>query len=477
MSAGADTGEAMVAVSPRTPPSPLSFFIDTTGDSSHHQQAALPEGPQHEPVPEPDTDSSEEVILFKGRNQPRQNNRQALSQNPGRPRKKREEKPFDLEDIRAEVHQLVAKVNDSMASSTHQPNQSGKTRTKKKNKKPKARDTDKLNLLEDAGAEQDAILADYIANMRQNGDDEDLITSQGHARRDLGGSDMDFHMGDDLHPAPGDRNSGLDEKLDPEDEFATLPGDRDGTDDQFKNHGLNLTSTTDGDFLLAHLLAAGVPSSADESEYGDPDDFDFMEWGEPITKQMRKQKKGKLPIFNVSDSELEATLQSAYKNDRLKKAERKKERENLSLPPMDNHARKVLHELANKFNVRSKSTGSGDQRRPTLYRTARTFKYSEDEFDRAISRVGRKYFPRRDLGARWGGGRGPARRGGGQADTGYRDGEVVGGSAPELGQENRGRAMLEKMGWSTGTALGSMSNKGILQPVEQKVKRGKAGLG
>ncbi|KAM0619293.1 hypothetical protein ACHAQG_008788 [Verticillium nonalfalfae] len=355
--------------------------------------------------------------------------------------------------------------------------------------------------------------------MRENGDDLGLITSQGHAKRDIGGSDMDMHVENGLHSAQDDDKSGL------SGDAASLAGssksidDLDAMDHEFKQHEAH-TRLTDSDFLLAKMLASGEATDAYSSQDDEYDDLDFMEWGDAITKRTRKPKKGKLPVFNVSDSELEAVLQSTYNNDRLKKAERKKEREklraqgllgkkskpedlrvkypqgmgieqiaqelenflknsqaSLALPPMDNHARKVLHELANKFNIKSKSTGSGDQRRPTLYRTARTLQYSADNFDQAIGRVGRKYFPRKDLGSRWGGGRGSARRGGGQPDTGYRDGEVVGGSAPELGQENRGRAMLEKMGWSTGTALGSMDNKGILQPVEQKVKRGKAGLG
>lgn len=63
------------------------------------------------------------------------------------------------------------------------------------------------------------------------------------------------------------------------------------------------------------------------------------------------------------------------------------------------------------------------------------------------------------------------------AATGYHDGEIVGASAPELGSDNRGRAMLEKMGWSSGTALGTDDNKGILLPVMQTMKKTKAGLG
>jgi hypothetical protein len=72
----------------------------------------------------------------------------------------------------------------------------------------------------------------------------------------------------------------------------------------------------------------------------------------------------------------------------------------------------------------------------------------------------------------------PAHGGGfGRTAVSYQDGDVVGGSAPELGAENRGRAMLEKMGWSKGTALGALNNKGILQPVSHVVKTTKAGLG
>lgn len=58
----------------------------------------------------------------------------------------------------------------------------------------------------------------------------------------------------------------------------------------------------------------------------------------------------------------------------------------------------------------------------------------------------------------------------------YRDGEKVGANAPELGAENKGRLLLEKMGWTKGTALGALDNKGILQPISHTVKTTKAGL-
>ena len=81
------------------------------------------------------------------------------------------------------------------------------------------------------------------------------------------------------------------------------------------------------------------------------------------------------------------------------------------------------------------------------------------------------------LVARWSGRDSKSVRNRGHVRTGYRDGDIVGEGLPELGQENRGRNMLEKMGWSSGTALGALENKGILHPVAQVVKRTKAGLG
>jgi hypothetical protein len=147
---------------------------------------------------------------------------------------------------------------------------------------------------------------------------------------------------------------------------------------------------------------------------------------------------------------------------------------------MDANARKVIHDIANKFKIKSKSAGHGETRRPSLYRTNRTLRYHEPSFEQVFARTGRKYFPRLDAkgkAPRDGPKPGRSGRGVSQAAFTYRDGEVVGASAPELDQKNKGRAMLEKMGWTTGTALGAMDNKGILQPVVHVVKRSKAGLG
>lgn len=143
---------------------------------------------------------------------------------------------------------------------------------------------------------------------------------------------------------------------------------------------------------------------------------------------------------------------------------------------MDKADRKIVHELANAFNLKSKSVGGNTSRFPVLTKTQRTPRsVADDRFYDIEQRLTRRYLPRMDVGGKKRLQRAP--RGGNNAGVSYRDGDIVGGSAPELGVENRGRAMLEKMGWSTGTALGALNNKGILQPVSHVVKTTKAGLG
>ncbi|KAG5927473.1 hypothetical protein E4U42_002207 [Claviceps africana] len=252
-------------------------------------------------------------------------------------------------------------------------------------------------------------------------------------------------------------------------------------------------------------------------------DFDFMDWNRPSVQRVKRSKGARAEYvpFHNCDPDLEHQLKVAWNNDRQRKKERKQQREELralgmlqksairddlrlkypfgmtitqvadelreflqqkkeiiTFPPMDLHARKTLHELANTFNIKSKSVGKAEQRRPSLYRTTRTVPYSKTTFDRAVGKVHRKFLPRSD---KKGKSKPPSKKqnrsGASKTATNYQEGEIVGAAAPELGIGNRGRAMLEKMGWSCGTALGAEDNKGILQPVSLAMKRSKAGLG
>lgn len=149
---------------------------------------------------------------------------------------------------------------------------------------------------------------------------------------------------------------------------------------------------------------------------------------------------------------------------------------------MPHKDRKLVHEMANALKLHSKSAGGGKSRSPILHKTSRTAHYDEDALGTIEIQLGSGRFmsrmAKRSTRGSTGLRRGRSGGGGGaSAGVSYRDGEVVGAAAPELGQENRGRAMLEKMGWSTGTALGASNNKGIMQPVTHIVKTTKAGLG
>lgn len=293
-------------------------------------------------------------------------------------------------------------------------------------------------------------------------------------------------------------------------------------------HGMRrrTTRTSGGPtFVDASLLADTV------DQYG-ANGFDIMDWDRPSLRQTKKGRKGRLPpeLDALSDEELKENMRDVWENDRRKKSLKKAEREDLRaqgmlgaagrsgkadlskkyplgmtttqifdelrifmqedgqqsrpFPPMDKEERKALHDIANALNLKSRSVGVGGDRFPVLYKTSQTF-YTAKTFDRAVtaskqgmlSRDGRfaKKFARKNARA---GAKGKAGGGSGGATSAatLRNGEVVGAGAAELGKENLGHKLMEKMGWSKGMALGK-EGEGRLVPVEQIVRLGTAGLG
>ncbi|KAL8719862.1 MAG: hypothetical protein Q9225_003187 [Loekoesia sp. 1 TL-2023] len=260
---------------------------------------------------------------------------------------------------------------------------------------------------------------------------------------------------------------------------------------------------------------------ADMLELDSYGEYDIMDHDRP---SLRRTPKGRhrASAFELSDVELETSLLLAWEKDRSKKKIRKKEREelraqgllsgqdhtnlkvkyregmsfgevkneliefmvsvrqSLALPPMANKDRRVVHEMAHVLRLKSKSSGAGKARFPVLYKTGRTGNFDETEVRNLESLFNsQRFFPRKDVKGqrKLAATRRDRGNAGNTAGVSYRDGEVVGAAAPEIGIENRGRAMLEKMGWSKGTALGALNNKGMLQPVIHTVKTTKAGLG
>jgi hypothetical protein len=277
----------------------------------------------------------------------------------------------------------------------------------------------------------------------------------------------------------------------------------------------------------------GFPSAeafADALDQDPYNGFDVMDFDRPSLKPKRKGRKSTGLTFELEDEKLALELQQSWDNDRSKKAVRKRQREEMrqagllgskaangrvdlhtrykesgmdaeqirteirsflvqeidavALAPMAADMRASVHRLARALNLKSHSQGKADGRFPILTKTPQSRHYTMNniwEIDALLNQ--RKFFPRaagsfktaKQPRA------GPKARGGGGcgvlAGVSYMDGEVVGASAPEIGADNRGRAMLEKMGWSSGMGIGKVGNKGSTEVIKHVVKNTKAGLG
>lgn len=249
--------------------------------------------------------------------------------------------------------------------------------------------------------------------------------------------------------------------------------------------------------------------------------FDIMDFDRPSLKPKKRGRKSDPLNWGLDDEELAEHLHSTWSKDREKKAARKRDKQEareaamldssersqpavikaeirqflvqelevLKLAPMDSATRAAVHRLAKALKLKSHSEGKegrGIGRFPVLTKGPHTPAYTVDtvwEVDALMNT--KKFFPKHGGGSYRGAnaprtqGAARARRGGGGTMSGatYMNGEVVGASAPELGSDNKGRAMLEKMGWTSGMGIGAVGNKGGLEAIKHVVKTTRAGLG
>ncbi|KAH8993509.1 hypothetical protein EDB92DRAFT_1854568 [Lactarius akahatsu] len=141
----------------------------------------------------------------------------------------------------------------------------------------------------------------------------------------------------------------------------------------------------------------------------------------------------------------------------------------LSLPPMERHARKSVHELASAFNLNSKSEGNGAARFTRLVKTTRSGLWIDE---RKVARILGKPAPPHG---------GDKDKGKGKGKAGVkirpRDGELVGGAAPKIDGSNLGFKMLSAMGWEEGNRIGTVGGVGLDIPLVAVIKTTKLGLG
>lgn len=277
-----------------------SFFFDIKDDTLPDVNQEAPVVPDR-PDPVSSESSDEEVILFKGRD-----NTQAAGTT---------KTTMAMSQIRTEIQVVEAQLQ---APPTHKPSVS--RRGGKDRRRQKVQDDD-----------DDAMLADYIANMRETGEISDLLKSDHRNRRDLGGP-----LSDDST----DESSDDEETADVEGGKPTEPeADEDPSESELDDETLaKLIAGQDPGSLDPDADIVDIPSDSDSSDdimtraqyITAAEQFDFMDWDQPV---LRKKKKGKAARaqmnFGLSDSEMEQQLQAAYKNDRLKKAQRKQQREEM----------------------------------------------------------------------------------------------------------------------------------------------------
>ncbi|KAL4792687.1 hypothetical protein BDV19DRAFT_245876 [Aspergillus venezuelensis] len=352
-------------------------------------------------------------------------------------------------------------------------------------------------------SDEDDILADYIAHIEDDSSNDTSSSDEGTA---------DNEMAAEGCPDNPTRFQAI------ENADFDIPGvlsaeePEDESDNVFSGRPQFARKTPD------QSMFASAAAFADALEQDPYSGFDIMDFSRSSLR--KKKNKHGLVDFGDIDSELEDELISAWDKDRSKKKSKKKEREelraqgllgrrkndpdlkikyadgigiedlkaeirlfllssknSLSLPPMTKHRRILIHDMAHALRLTSQSRGKGSSRFPVLSKTSRTPKHTQktiSQIDRLFSKE--RFSPRALKGWDNPGGRSTKKRSG-PTNVSYMDGDVVGASAPEIGAGNKGRAMLEKMGWSTGTALGATNNKGILLPVAHVVKNSKAGLG
>ncbi|KAL4959502.1 putative R3H and G-patch domain protein [Aspergillus stella-maris] len=352
-------------------------------------------------------------------------------------------------------------------------------------------------------SDEDDILADYIAHIEDDSSNDTSSSDEGTADNELAAEG---------HPGNPTRFQGIENADFDIPDVLSAEEPEDGSDNVLS--GRPQFARKPPDQTMFASAAAFADALEQDPYYG----FDIMDFSRSSLR--KKKKKHGLVDFGGIDSELEDELISAWDKDRSKKKSKKKEREelraqgllgrrkndpdlkikyadgigiedlkaeirlfllssknSLSLPPMTKHRRILIHDMAHALRLTSQSRGKGSSRFPVLSKTSRTPKHTQktiSQIDRLFSKE--RFSPRALKGWDNPGDRSTKKRSD-PTNVSYMDGDVVGASAPEIGAGNKGRAMLEKMGWSTGTALGATNNKGILLPVAHVVKNSKAGLG
>lgn len=219
------------------------------------------------------SDSEGEVILFKGRVNTKGTNTDTINLKNIR---------TEIAAVERELEQPPVAFDATMIPDTKSQRKQGRGNRGGRLVKAKADIPD---------LEDDDILADYIANMRASGEMHDILSAK-------------------------------------EGNIDSIETDNVCTDDSDDNSGDERESLT-GTAAVQKTGCALNPSLT--QSMSEISDFDPMDWERPsLRRRKRKGADQKLYLrFAGLDSETEQRLQTAFRTDRAKKADRKREREQL----------------------------------------------------------------------------------------------------------------------------------------------------
>ncbi|ODV79436.1 uncharacterized protein CANTADRAFT_90526 [Suhomyces tanzawaensis NRRL Y-17324] len=160
-------------------------------------------------------------------------------------------------------------------------------------------------------------------------------------------------------------------------------------------------------------------------------------------------------------------------------------RDSMSFPPLDPHGSKVVSRMAKCYNFGSKRCGpNGIHLYVKLSKSRKTFHYLPryDEIGHILkqrpifNRTDQKR-PKDEITASDGNSKKDKARGRNKLSMPViKEGDIVGAAAPEIGKDNIGRQLLEKLGWIKGEGLGAHGNRGISEPLMATMKKSKTGL-
>ena len=324
------------------------FFFDLARDETvvgtGHPPVAIPD---RQPLSD-HSDSSEEIILFKGRNSHIQPTTQPVDE-------KRNHafsitQPPKVVSTTAVKTLTTTKVVIAASTTSEQGGMPTSASKEKNSKRESKRDSKRAQkYMEDD--DEDEILADYIANLADDSDGDDILTSHLRSfanRRDLGGNENAVNFGDDSDDMDAMFETGGSNASDDSDEDDRLDIDEEDIDDEelarlfAKQEELGMGSNEL--ILFSEEAAFNVRKVKNKKRAGRTggfpsatavaDAFDGLEltdaWANPgFIPPGRNRRSKQPPNFNVSDSEMELVLKTAWQKDRERKKQRKLEREEL----------------------------------------------------------------------------------------------------------------------------------------------------